>query len=391
MSNLPILRADILSEETRRELALQDLQYIEAEATVQNAVNDYALDRSLELTRSQSVDAAPEDAKELFDVFKQVCLEGVDLSAVNLKKLAQSKVLPKSPLDGIDPKTLKKALAALHPDRSAGATTDAEDSLDETIATGDMASDEELYKIMSNARDEGDELTTQGLAAQTIASKAVSDRDRPVEELETERWKAHLALRASEGRFSTTEEVDAWFERELEVAPYRVRGAMLGQLQAIFIKMLNPDEDGRIFLSGPDAEDTAANIREVGKRVKWLTDEEQGMQVFQQIPDGGIEEFDSRFKSAFKTISKYLGGGYKRHGYLGEFITFDFSRELVRLSRTLETRQERMGRMVLSMPPRPGTISPSAPSGFGSMSKESPYEEGGLGQIIMNENSANKY
>jgi hypothetical protein len=384
MSNLPILRSDILSEETRRELALQDLQSIEAEATVQNAVNDYALDRSLELTRSQSVDAAPEDAKELFDVFKQVCMEGVDLSAVNLKKLAQGKVSPKSPLDGIDPNTLKKVLAALHPDRSAGAGTDSEGSLDETIATGDMASDEELYKIMSNARDEGDELTTQGLAAQTIAGKAVSDGDRPVEELETERWKAHLALMASEGRFSTTEEVDAWFERELEVAPYRVRGAMLGQLQAIFIKMLNPNNDGQISLHGPDAESTVANLREVGGRIKWLTDEEQGTQAFQQIPEGGIEAFDTRFKGVFETLHraveqrKKLGFSFATH-----FMIHNFSEQLVRLSRALETKQERIGRLVLSTAPlAPMKVSPR---------RESPPYKGGLGQIIMSENSADKY
>lgn len=388
MSNLPILRSDILSIEARRELALHDLQSIEAEATVQNAVNNYALDRSAELARAQSGDEVPESAKELFDLFKQVCLQEVDLSSLSLKKLAQAKIAPKSPIEGLDPKTLKKALAALHPDRAVNA--DIADSTRETVANEGMVSDEKLFKVMSSARDEEDDLTVQGLAAQTIAKKAVSDNERPVEELEEERWKAHLALRASEGRFASTEEVDKWFERELEAAPYRVRGAMLGQLQAVFIKMLNPTGNGQIVLYGPDAEGTAANIREVAKRTKWLTDEEQGMQDFQHIADGGIEEFDTRFKSALETISRYLEGGYKRHGYLGDFIAYSFSEQLVRLSRTLETKQERMGRMVLSRPMF-GTDSPSEPPAFGPMDKEGPYYKEDLNQIILNKNTENKY
>lgn len=140
---------------------------------------------------------------------------------------------------GVSQRTISKdLLRSSHPDVAR----------QQLESSTDLAAAEELFKLISEARQNGDVALQQALYANAIAGNACNASDNDPCVLELARYKAWIALEATRGRFNSTAEVDAWKQHELDHLATKARAKLLDSAMALFVRSLGATGQGVLHL-----------------------------------------------------------------------------------------------------------------------------------------------
>lgn len=330
-SLLPVLSSS-LSESFRADLVRNDLAMIAAKAQEQVAVHQYATHAATEVVHEAARMQLPNREKLQKMIGQRPRLHEAEEPEQESKPMTAGKVArqiitpDKSPATGVSEKDIKKdILAELHPDRVAAVD----------VSPGDVSQDEAVFRSVTEAQQHEDEVLTQGLYADTVASRALETEGLGVVALEKTRYKAWIALKAGEGRFSTQEEVDAWKDREIGLLPVRARtGLVIGSINA-FAKALGVDDKGEITLPAEYQQVVAKGLDDTRKAVEWVMGEKITADDAAEID---TDLLDARIGSLLERLDLLLDD---RHETLITLISPKgqrasvFSRELSEIARIL--------------------------------------------------------
>jgi hypothetical protein len=269
-SLLPVLSSSLGGESLRADLARNDLIIIAAKAQEQVAVHQYATHAATEVIHTVARTQLPNQEKLQEMISRHSRLHeaedpGQKSAPMTAGKVARQIITPdKSRTAGVSEKDIKRdILAELHPDREAAVD----------VSTDDASQDEAVYRSVTEAQQHEDEVLTQGLYAATVASRALETEGLGASALEKTRYKAWIALKAGEGRFSTQEEVDAWRDREIGLLPVRARtGLVIGSINA-FAKALGADDEGEIAIPVEYRQAIVEGMDDTRKAVEWVMGE----------------------------------------------------------------------------------------------------------------------
>ncbi len=253
MGRLPVPVGE-LSETLRVDFARSDLAMIASQAQEQVAVHKHATRAATEVLHTVSAMEIP-NRDALIELRKEHLIKpDADEPKHTASGLARQMVKATGQHSGVADKDVKRdILSRLHPDRQLEVTS---------------AESEDTFKAITDAQQHDDETLVQGLYAETVATSAAGVESPSAATLEKARYKAWLALQAGKGRFETKEEVDAWKERELALAPHRIRAGLLGTAAGLFAHSLGATEQGSFsipsecFYSVSQAFDTTQRVVE---------------------------------------------------------------------------------------------------------------------------------
>lgn len=219
-------------ENIRRVFVLSDLDSIASQADERMAIHNYALESASEIMRTGC--AGIPNTKELE---KLVDLYGGEafprMSNQDMNKILRQQVEPQhKSYEGVSEKrVVGDVLSPLHPDHQINKRAFSLDALT-------------IFKAITAAKQDGDTIKVQGLYATTLISHAKQAKEPTITDLEVVRYKAFVALRASEGRFTSMAQVHAWKKKQLELAPYKARIGLLTTTIHLFGKAVGADSKG---------------------------------------------------------------------------------------------------------------------------------------------------
>ncbi len=230
MNYLPALVTE-LPEAPRIMYARSDLDQIGAQAQQQIEVHRYATGAAAEVLRAAATMEVP-NREAVGDLYTKY-LTPPEFSADEQIRIARQHGRQMVTTRDEPPRITSRSMGRrLHPD--VGPT----DAANKALAEG--------FKSITAAQKAGDETLAQGLYAKTVASTVANMEGPNATALEKDRYQAWMALQAGKGRFGTKEDVDAWKESELALAPYRSRAQLLGTTSGLFELSLGADEQGLV-------------------------------------------------------------------------------------------------------------------------------------------------
>lgn len=335
MDPKPCLPAIIYDTPFIREANVRtDLERIARDAVEQNVTNQHATALAEQLIIERQLHAIPPEAREIHTLVEALRAQ-IDSSKVDEEQTNE-------------PLTLRKAARLLTGSDSDAATVDRRiislDMLSATHSdTTDSQQNDHLYKVITDSRAASDIATEQGTYAAFIAADSIQPNlSRTIESLELARYKAHVALEASRGKFSSKEQADEWAVREKRLMPTHVRAGILLELHEIFIHTHN-GENGVIIL---DAQ-YAPQIKDSLQTVTTVLRDILGHATRLRETLFNSEVFDKQLPNVVDSLQS-LVESYLAHGKARGDASLDFAMQLEELACCKVSDTQTLGRAVLN-------------------------------------------
>lgn len=232
---LPVESA--LPEQLRARVVRSDLAEIGRLAIIQANVNRYSQLSANELNRMKAnIILGWDGAEKMYETLALAYLENQDFSSEFVESSTQisMRILEMDDIrrpTRIDRKTITRSiLFNLHPDRTPSEAQAADNDI-------------RLFKELSAAAGSNNILLEQPLYAVAI-SRGYSQPSN-ISDLEIDRYRGYLALRAGKGKFDNTNEVDEWFEKEKKHLKHFARLEVIQTMSGLQEVTLGLDNPGK--------------------------------------------------------------------------------------------------------------------------------------------------